>query len=291
LIGRAAVTTFLVGLALACLLPMLLVVAVSFTEESVVFQDGYRLLPREFSIEAYARIFRGNRTLGTAYRNSLIVTTIGTLGAVTITGMAGYALANRRLRARNLFALYFFITMIFQAGIVPWYLVNTALGLQENFLALIVPRLLFSAFNMFLVRNFMLGIPESLRESALMDGANDGFIAFRIYFPLSLPVLATVTLFYAIDYWNDWFNTIMLVGNENKELHPLQFLLFRLQSQLEALREMQELGMESEVQPWEIPGESLKMATVVLTLGPILLLYPFLQRYFVKGLVVSAIKG
>lgn len=291
MIGRAAVNTFLVALAAACLLPMLLVVSVSLTEETVIFEDGYRLIPRVFSLEAYGRIFRGNRTIGTAFRNSLLVTVIGTAGAVTITGMAGYALANRRLRARNFFALYFFITMVFQAGVVPWYLVNARLGLQENFLALVIPRLLFSAFNMFLVRNFMMGIPESLRESAMMDGANDGLIAFRIYFPLALPVLATVTLFYAIDYWNDWFNTIMLVGNENSELHPLQFLLFRLQSQLEALREMQELGMASEINAWEIPGESLKMATVVVTIGPIILLYPFLQRYFVKGMVVSAIKG
>jgi putative aldouronate transport system permease protein len=270
---------------------MLLVVAVSFTPEPAIFEDGYRLWPQAFSADAYLRIFRGNRTLGTAYRNSILVTVVGTLSAVTITGMAGYALANRRLRARNGFALYFFITMIFQAGIVPWYLVNSALGLQDNFAALIIPRLLFSAFNMFLVRNFMQGIPESLRESSMIDGANDGLIAFRIYFPLSLPILATVALFYAIDYWNDWFNTIMLVGNGNTELHPLQYLLFRLQSKLQALREMQDLGMESEIQPWEIPGESLKMATVILTIGPIILLYPFLQRYFVKGIVVSAIKG
>jgi putative aldouronate transport system permease protein len=144
---------------------------------------------------------------------------------------------------------------------------------------------------MFLVRAFMQGIPESLRESAMIDGAHDGTIAFKIYFPLAVPILATITLFYAVDYWNDWFNTIMLVGNENRHLHPLQFLLFRLQSQLEALREMQDLGMESLIQPWEVPGESLKMATVIVTIGPIILLYPFLQRYFVKGIVMSAIKG
>lgn len=270
---------------------MLLVVMVSVTDESVIFADGYRLIPRAFSLDAYSRLLGGNETLGTAYRNSILVTTIGTAAAVTITGMAGYALANRRFRARNALAFYFFFTMIFSAGIVPWYLVNSAIGLRENFLALIIPRLMFSVFNMFLTRNFMQGLPESLRESAMIDGANDWMIAFRIYFPLSLPILATITLFYAIDYWNDWFNTIMLVGNSNTELHPLQYLLFRLQSQYEALREMQELGLESEIQPWEVPGQSLKMATVVLTVGPIILLYPFLQRYFVKGLVVSAIKG
>ena len=270
---------------------MLLVLSVSFTEESAVFADGYRLIPAEFSLEAYARIFGGNQTLGRAYRNSILLTVVGVTGAVAITGMAGYALANRRMRFRNAFALYFFITMVFNSGIVPWYLVNQTIGLTGNFAALVIPRLLFSAFNMFLVRNFMQAIPESLRESAMIDGAHDGTIAYSIYFPLSLPVLATIALFYAVDYWNDWFNTIMLIGNENQELHPVQFLLFRLQSQLEALREMQELGMGSVIQPWEIPGESLKMATVVVSLGPIFLLYPFLQRYFVKGMVMSAIKG
>jgi putative aldouronate transport system permease protein len=203
-----------------------------------------------------------------------------------VTGMAAYSLANKRVVFRDRIALFFFFTMIFSGGIVPWYIMCTKLGLRNNIFALIVPGLLFNPFNLFLVRNFMRGIPDSLMESAKIDGAGDATIAFKIYFPLSLPVLAAVALFYALGYWNDWWNAIMLVDNKN--LYPLQYMLFKLQSEAQMLKDLQFRGSSSNI---KLPTESLKMSTVVVTIGPIVFLYPFLQRYFVKGLIIGSVKG
>lgn len=202
-----------------------------------------------------------------------------------ITAMAAYTLSNPNVKYRAGLNLYFFITLLFNGGLVPWYIMCKKLGLVDNMLALIVPVLLFNAFNMFLVRNFMESLPGALRESAYMDGANDVRIAFQIYLPLCVPVLATILLFYALAYWNDWFNAIMLVDDKN--LYPLQYVLFKIRSNIEMLS-MIPAGASSQ---YTAPAESAKMATVVITLGPIVFLYPFLQRYFVKGLVVGSVKG
>lgn len=273
--------------ALLCLIPFLIVLSVSFSQEALVQAQGYSVLPRGFSLSAYRTLFENADALGRSYLVSIFVTTIGTSAAVLITGMAGYALANKHVRYRNGLALFFFVTMVFNPGIVPWYLVTYNLGLYNNILALIIPRVLFNPFNLFLVRNFMRGLPESLMESAKIDGASDVYIAFRIYFPLSVPVLATVGLFYGLAYWNDWFNAIMLVTDS--DLHPLQYFLFRLQSEIQMIRDMAEYTVGTTTQ--KLPTETIKMATVMITIGPIVFFYPFLQRYFVKGLVIGSVKG
>lgn len=269
-----------------CLLPMLLVLMISITDEDAILRNGYSLFPKKFSLYAYKVIFTGGSQVMQSYTISIFVTLVGTILAVLITAMAGYALANKSVRYRNGLALYFFITMIFSAGIVPWYLMNRSLGLTNNILALIIPSLLFSPFNLFLVRNFMNGVPDSLRESATIDGANDLAIAFRIYFPLSTPVLATIALFYGLDYWNNWWNAIMLI--DDKSLYPLQFMLLQLKSEISMLNQMTMLAGADDV---TLPAESVKMATAVVTIGPIVFFYPYLQKYFVKGLVIGSVKG
>lgn len=279
-IGNLIVVAFMIF----CLAPMVLIFMVSITEEATIRQNGYSFIPEELSLEAYRLVIFGDPLVANSYLIAIFVTVVGTSIATAITGMAGYALANRHVKYRNFFALFFFITMVFNPGIVPWYLVNRALGLRNTILALIIPRLMFTPFNLFLVRNYMKGIPNSLMESARIDGAGDATIAFRIYFPLAIPVLATVTLFYGIAYWNDWFNAIMLI--DDQELYPAQYLLFRLQSEIAMLEQLAQ-GASSR-QP---PAESFKMATAIVTIGPIVLLYPFLQRYFIQGLVIGSIKG
>ena len=269
-----------------CFLPMLLVLMISVTDEDAVLKNGYSLFPEKFSLYAYKLIFTGGSQVMQSYAISIFVTIAGTLLAVLVTSMAGYTLANKQVKHRNLLALYFFITMIFSAGIVPWYLMNRMLGLTNNILALIIPSLLFSPFNLFLVRNFMNGVPDSLRESATIDGANDITIAFRIYLPLCMPVLATIALFYGLDYWNNWWNAIMLI--DTRDLYPLQFMLLQLQSEISMLNEMTMLAGTSEM---TLPSESVKMATAIVTIGPIIFLYPYLQKYFVKGLVIGSVKG
>lgn len=272
-------------ISLLCLVPMLLVLMVSFTSEASIQQNGYQLFPSEFSLDAY-KLLLGTSPLYRSYLVSLFVTVVGTLIAVLITGMAGYTLAAKHIRYRNGLAMFFFITMVFNTGLVPWYLINLELGLRNNIWALIIPSLIFNPFNLFLVRNYMSQIPGSLIEAAKIDGANDIFIAFRIYFPLCMPVLATITLFYGIGYWNNWFNAIMLVDNQN--LYPLQYLLFKLNSEINMIQQMQSSGVI--VSDAVLPQESVKMATAILTIGPVIFFYPFLQRYFIKGLLIGSLK-
>ena len=278
----AVVFTFLVML--FCLLPMALVAIVSITDEAVIQANGYSFFPERLSLAAYRLLFVGQDLVGNSYLISTMVTALGTGLAVLVTGMAGYAIANRNVQYRNALALFFFVTMVFNPGLVPWYYITGVLNLRDNLAALIIPRLMFQPFYLFLVRNFMKGIPDSLMESARIDGARDLTIAFRIYFPLSVPVLAAITLFYGLQYWNDWFNAIMLI--DSQQLYPVQYLLFKLQSELQMLRELQQASATSRP-----PAESFKMATAIVTIGPIVFFYPFLQRYFVKGLVIGSIKG
>ena len=274
--------------ALFCLVPMLLVVAVSLSDEATLMREGFQLIPKKFSIAAYALLFKNSSTVLNSYLVTIFVTASGTALAVAVTMGAAFCLANKQVYYRNVLAFFFFFTMLFSGGLVPWYLINSYLGLRNNLFALIVPSLLFNAFNMFLVRNFMAGIPDSLMESARIDGAGDTGIMLRIYLPLCVPVLAAVSLFYAIGYWNDWWNAIMLV--EDSKLYPLQYFLFKLQSDLQMLRDIQQMTGTGGAFVL-LPTESLKMATCVLTIGPILLLYPFLQRYFIHGLVIGSVKG
>ena len=264
--------------------PMVLLVSVSLSSESAIKEYGYSFIPHEFSTLAYQMIFSKTSSVPRSYLVSGVTTVSGTLAAVVITGMAAFALVNKNVKKRDQLAFFFFIPMVFNAGLVPWYMMCRALHLRDNLWALIVPSLMFSSYNMFLCRNFMRGIPDALMESARLDGASDLTVAFRIYFPLSMPVLAAVTLFYGIAYWNDWFNAIMLV--DDTKLYPLQYNLYKLQSEIAALKRLQ-----PGVPVKKLPGEALKMATAAVTIGPIVLLYPFLQKYFVKGLVIGGVKG
>jgi len=278
--------TFITILAFICTLPLLLVLIVSITDERSIQSKGYSFFPNQWSFDAYQLLFSGGSPLLQSYLISLTVTAVGTFLAVMITSMAGYTLAARHVRYRNGLAMFFFVTMVFNTGLVPWYMISTKLGLQNNIWALIIPSLVFNPFNLFLVRNYMKQIPESLIEAAKIDGANDAFIAFKIFFPLSLPVIATITLFYGIGYWNNWFNAIMLVDKPN--LYPLQYLLFKLNSEISMIQQMQ--SSLSSMTTSQLPSESIKMATAIVTIGPIVLFYPFLQRYFIKGLLIGSVK-
>jgi putative aldouronate transport system permease protein len=288
-VGLSIVTYTVVALfALLCIAPMVLAAMVSVSSEQSIVKNGYSFWPESFSIQAYRMIFSSGSQVMRSYGVSIGVTAVGTAIAVIITCFASYSLSTRNNKYMNRMGLFFFITMIFGAGIVPWYLISTRLGLRNNFMALVIPSLLFSPFNMFLTKNFMQGIPESLRESAVIDGANDIHVAVKIYMPLCVPIIATIALFYGLAYWNDYWNAIMLV--EDKNLYPLQYMLLRLKSQIQMLRDLQNI-MGSAAASQTPPSESIKMATALVTIGPIVLLYPYLQKYFVSGLTIGSIKG
>lgn len=281
-IGKGIIYVVVTLVALFCILPMLLVLITSFTEEAAIARNGYSFFPEAWSLMAYKTLFAKGETIGRSYLISFSVTIVGTFLSVLITYMAGFALANQQFKYRNGFALFFFITTVFNAGLVPQYLIIKQIHLYDTFGALIIPGM-FSAFNMFLVRNYLNGIPFSLMESAKVDGAGVLKIAFHIYMPISKPVIATITLFYGIGYWNNYFNALMFV--DNNKLHPLQMILFKLQSDIQMLKQLS-TGVTATP-----PTESFKMATTIITIGPIVLLYPLLQKYFIKGIVVGAVKG
>jgi putative aldouronate transport system permease protein len=286
-VGILPVYLFIALFTILCFAPMLLAFMVSVSEEDSIVRHGYSFWPEAFSLRAYRMIFASGSTVVRSYGVSIAVTIAGTSLAVIITSFAGYSLAIKGDKYMNAFGMFFFITMVFNAGIVPWYLISVKLGLKNNFLALVIPSLLFSPFNMFITRNYMNGIPESLRESALIDGANDIKIAISIYLPLCIPIIATIALFYGLAYWNDYWNAIMLV--EDNKLYPLQYLLLKLRSQIQMIRDLS--GAAGSMAGQALPSESVKMATALVTIGPIVLVYPYLQKYFVKGLVVGSIKG
>lgn len=270
--------------ALACVIPFVLVIIVSLSEEKSITIRGYSFFPSGWTTIAYQRLFSKSSNVPRAYMVTGTATVIGTLIASLITFGAGYTLANKQCRYRNGLSLYFYITMVFSAGMVPWYMISKMIGCYDNIWALIVPSLMFSPFNMFLVRNFVREVPDALNESARIDGAGEVRIAFTIYFPLCMPVLATIALFYAIGYWNNYFNCVMLINDQ--KYYNLQMMLLKIQSEIRALSQAAQGAARADP-----PKESVKMATSVITMGPIILLYPFLQKYFVKGMVIGAVKG
>jgi putative aldouronate transport system permease protein len=274
--------------ALACLVPFLLMVMGSVTNEEEIVRNGYVLVPHAFADTAWKMLFRDIGRILSGYKVTFIVAGVGTILSLGLTALTAYPLAVPTLKYRNVLAFIAFFTLIFSGGIVPWYIVVTRiLGLRNSYLALIIPYLV-NAWNLFLLRNFFRTIPTEIAESARIDGAPELMIFTRLILPLSKAGLATVGLFIALMYWNDWWLGLMLV--EDQALFPLQLLLRAIVSNVQFLRSTSSTLFMGDVKDL-LPYESVKMATGLITIGPIILLYPFVQKYFVKGIIVGALKG
>ena len=287
-IGYTLVVLSVCVFALLCLYPFLLVVSGSLTTSAAAIQYGFRLIPAEFTLAAYQTLLKDPSGIINGYKVTLFVTTVGTAASLLVNSMMAYVLSRSTLPGRKFINIYVLVTMLFSGGMVPWYIVCTRyLHLQNNIFALIVP-ILASAWNIFLVRNYFSSISPAMHESALLDGAGEFTIFTRIYIPLAKPVLATVLLFTALGYWNDWWHGLMLIEKQN--MQPLQMLLRSVVSNIQFL---QTADSSPEIQALmaSIPGDGLKMALVIVTTGPIILLYPFIQKFFVKGIMVGSVKG
>ncbi len=225
-------------------------------------------------------------TIYKAYGVTIFITVVGTVLAMLVTSALAYPLSVRTVKYRNFVNFYVFFTLLFNGGLTSSYLLITKyLGMKDTIWVLIIPALL-SPFNMFLLRNFYQSIDESLAESAKIDGANDIYIMFRIMIPISLPAIATISLFYALAFWNKWFEALLYISN--RDLFPLQYLIKRI---LENADFGKQLASSVSISDYAVPTLTTRLATTVVTIGPIIFLYPFLQKYFVKGLLVGAIKG
>ena len=272
--------------AAVCLIPFLIVIGSSFTAESYIIRNGYSILPKEWSIESYATIFRSPMAIIRAYGVTIFVTIAGTVLSVFLNTMAGYVLQRKDFEWRNKLSFFYFFTTLFSGGLMPWYIMCVKyLHLKDSIWAMILPGIV-SVWNILLVKGFMAGIPFEMTESAKIDGAGDFSIFLRLIWPLSKPVIATIGLFTALTYWNDWYNSMLLINNDH--LYSLQYQLYKLLNDARVLRQ---LASEAGIVVDTVPIESMKMALTVVVTGPIVLLYPFVQRYFIKGLTLGAVKG
>jgi putative aldouronate transport system permease protein len=272
----------LLFLMLVCLIPVLNIVAKSFSAEANVLAGDVFIWPIGFHLDAY-KVVLGSQKFLVSFSNSVFITIVGTLINVTLTVFTGYALSRSRLRGQKAIMMLYVFTMLFSAGLIPTYLIIKSLGLLDTLWALIIPTLV-SPFNMIVVRLYFYSIPDSLEESAKMDGAGNLRILFAIMVPLAMPVIATISLFCAVEYWNSYFDALMYINNS--ALLPLQ--VFLREMIMNAADANNNVDVLSQI---HVSTESIRGATVVAATLPIVLVYPFLQRYFVKGMVLGAVKG
>jgi putative aldouronate transport system permease protein len=283
---------FFICASLACLLPVVLVVGVSFSDENTIVANGFKFIPQKFSLEAYNFLLNQAPQIITAYGVSIFVTVVGTLLSLLLIALYAYPLSRKELKHRNKFALFIFLTMIFNGGLVPWYLVYVNfLHLKDSVWSLIIPLLLQPFFVIIMRTFFQTTIPDSIVESATIDGASEWKIFYKIILPLSLPVLATIGLFNTLNYWNDWFLSLLYITKSNGI--SLQYLMYKTLLNIQYLTTNENAASQlSKVGGViNLPSRTLQMAMAVVGIGPIVLAYPFFQKYFVKGLTIGAVKG
>lgn len=280
-------STILIAIfALLCVLPFIMILTGSFTSEEAIFTDGYRIIPKQWSLEAYRILFKSPESILNAYKVTIIITVVGTGIGLFLTSMTAYVLYRKDFPWRNGFSFFFFFTTLFSGGLVPWYILLVKyMQLKNNPITLVLPALL-SVFNILIMRNFMKSIPDSLVESAKIDGGGDFRIYLSVILPLSGPSLATVGLFIALGYWNEWYNAMLFLNDE--AYFPLQYYLYRV---LNSMNFAVQAAQNANIPLPKMPSESFKLVMTVAATGPIIFLYPFVQRYFIKGITIGAVKG
>lgn len=284
---RGATYVIVSLMAVTCIFPFLLMIGSSFSSENSIRLTGFALIPPEFSTFAYEVIFRSPKSLMGAYAVTAILTVVGTAVGLFIIAMTGYALQRKDFPLRNAISFFIYFTSLFSAGLVPFYLLMVqTYKLRDSYLAILLP-LLMSPWLIILMKNFASAIPNEITESGKIDGFGDFQIFTKLIAPMMTPALATIGLFLAVGYWNEWYFSSLFLTSKT-QYRPLQYQLYRIINQIEALRNSY---AGSVVRLTDLPGETLKMATAVLATGPVILIYPFVQKYFVAGLTVGAVKG
>ncbi|MFM9330925.1 carbohydrate ABC transporter permease [Paenibacillus mesotrionivorans] len=280
-----AVNLFLLGLiALITILPFVNVVAVSFATPEEYLKSTFMLFPTKFSLEAYKFIF-STSTVSRSLIVTVGITLVGTMVSMVFTSCMAYGLARRDLGGRRVLMFLVVFTILFNGGMIPSFMIVKQLGLINSYGALIIPSAV-SAFNLIIMRNFFMGLPDGLEESAKIDGCNDIGILFRIVLPLSKAVLASVGLFYAVGYWNTFMQAVLFIDDYDK--WPIQVLLRQIVIMAAGLSTNTEAMSPDYVPP---PEQTIKMAVIVVATVPVLLVYPFLQKHFAKGALLGSIKG
>lgn len=270
-----------------CLFPFLLMISSSLTSEASLIRDGYGLIPREFSLAAYEYLVKELGTIGHAYGITLLVTAVGVTASLVMTLLLGYVMARKTFPFRKFLTVYVLLTMLFNGGLVPTYLIYTQMfHIRDTLGALIVPNLLLSGFNVILVKNYFAStIPEEIYEAAELDADNELKIFWYVALPMSKPIVATVGLFTMLNYWNDWLNGLYYINEP--QLFSIQNLLNRILNDMNYLQSGEMLMDVGYV----LPSMSIRMAIALISLLPVVLIFPVFQKYFVKGITFGAVKG
>ena len=271
--------------ALICLVPFYMLVVSSFTSERLIITKGYSMMPREFSLDAYRMVFKSPEKIFNAYKNTIIITLTGTLGSLMLSSMAAYTLYRREVKYRNALAFFLYFTTLFNGGLLAYYLTITRYLRLQNTMWIMILSPLFNVMYILILRNFInASIPSAILDAARIDGAGDFRVYRSLVLPLSKPALASIGLFTTLNYWNDWWTPMMFV--ERSAMHPLQYTLYQILSSVNFAA-----SMVDSVPQINLPKESLKLAMTVVATGPIILVYPFLQKYFVSGITIGSVKG
>ncbi len=280
----------LMGFSTICLIPFILLVMSSISSEDSIIQNGYSFIPEHFSGKAYEYLWAHWGELGRAYGVTVFITVFGTAASLAMTTMLAYPISRQDLPLKNFWSLLVFFTLLFNGGLVPSYLIYTQVfEIKNTIWALIVPGLLMNGFYVLLVRTFFLtSVPPALIEAAQIDGAGEIKAFYKIVLPLSMPILATIGLFEAILYWNDWFNGMTYVTDP--KLFSIQNILNRIISDIQFLSSNSNLSSAAGGEMAELPSTSVRMAIAVIGVLPILIAYPFFQKYFIKGITIGAVK-
>lgn len=287
-LGKILIHFIFILISLCCVVPFLFVVSASFTSQSGLMQNGYTLFPSEFSTEAYEYCLESATSLLQAYGVTITVTVVGTFISLLFTSMLAYVISRRDFNLHRKISFIVFFTMLFNGGMVPSYILITKYyHLRDNLLVMILPYVI-SAWNVFLMKGFFANVPASLLEASKLDGCTEYGTFFRIVVPVSKPAFATVGLFTAFSYWNDWWLSMMYTTESH--LTSLQYYLQRIMQNIQYLQEAVSRGMAVGVDMSNFPTSSARMALCVLAAGPMLVIFPFFQKYFVKGMTVGSVK-
>lgn len=282
---------FCILASLACLIPLLLVISISLTSEAGIVENGYTLWPSEFSAEAYQYVWQSRATVIRAYGVTIFNTVVGSFLSVACIALYAYALSRPNLLGKKFFTFYIFFTMLFSGGLVPWYMVCTQLlHIQNTIWAQILPHL-FNAWHCIILRTFFnASVPDAIIESARIDGAGELRTFVQIVLPIAVPGIATIALFQVLYYWNDWWLALNLISEP--KLYNLQFLLQNMLANIEDLKSgVDSSDASAAISIANIPSEGTRMALCMVALGPILVVYPFFQKYFIQGLTIGSVKG
>ncbi len=287
--GRILLNIILILMSFTYILPIIMMISISLSSEQSIIDSGYSILPRVFSTAAYKQAFANPYQIIQSYKITAAYTVMSTVLAIFVQSLMGYPLSRKTFKFKKMLLIFIMITMFFSGGMVPSYILNTQyLHLGNTFWIYIFPSLM-SAWSVILFKTYFAGLPESLVEAAKIDGANEIYVYFKIILPLSTPIIATLAFTYALGKWNDWNTSLLYIRDNN--LFSLQYLLQKIINESDYVQKMQGTAASSFITNEAAPSETLKYTMAILAAGPMMVVFPFFQKYFAKGLVVGSVKG